>query len=163
MINQLLKQIYDFENVFKDGNDLFVYKDDNLLRLNDFNVRSFNNFIYRSDLDLKEDEYLLSDLIGYAVYDNNKLLGKVSGINFNNNVLLKIDDIYNLEWNKKINIDFNAINLEVLYENIVKTIIGKKDDIRNFEIIIDEKGNQRSVVRNENLYFSEFFIKRKTR
>lgn len=49
-------------------------------------------YIKRSDLDLKEDEYLLSDLIGYAVYDNNKLLGKVSGINFNNNVLLKIDD-----------------------------------------------------------------------
>ena len=49
-------------------------------------------YIKRSDLALKEDEYLLSDLIGYAVYDNNKLLGKVSGINFNNNVLLKIDD-----------------------------------------------------------------------
>lgn len=47
--------------------------------------------------------------------------------------------IYNLEWNKKINIDFNAINLEVLYENIVKTIINKKDDIRDFENIIDEK------------------------
>ena len=53
--------------------------------------------------------------------------------------LLKMDDIYNLEWNKEINIDFNAINLEVLYENIVKTIIGKKDDNRNFEIIIEEK------------------------
>ena len=51
-------------------------------------------YIKRSDLDLKEDEYLLSDLIGYAVYDNNKLLGKVSGISFNNNVLLKIDDIF---------------------------------------------------------------------
>ena len=47
--------------------------------------------------------------------------------------------IYNLEWNKKINIDFNSINLEVLYENIVKTIINKKDDIRDFENIIDEK------------------------
>ena len=51
-------------------------------------------YIKRSDLDLKEDEYLLSDLIGYVVYDNNELLGKVSGINFNNNVLLKIDDIF---------------------------------------------------------------------
>lgn len=51
-------------------------------------------YIKRSDLDLKEDEYLLSDLIGYAVYDNNKLLGKVSNISFNNNVLLKIDDIF---------------------------------------------------------------------
>lgn len=53
--------------------------------------------------------------------------------------LLKVDDIYNLEWNKEININFNAINLEVLYENIVKTIIDKKDDDRNFEIIIEEK------------------------
>lgn len=53
--------------------------------------------------------------------------------------LVKIDDIYNLEWNKEININFNAINLEVLYENIVKTIIGKKDDNINFEIIIEEK------------------------
>ena len=53
--------------------------------------------------------------------------------------LLKIDDIYNLEWNKDINIDFNAINLEVLYENIAKTIIDKKEDNRNFEIIIEEK------------------------
>lgn len=53
--------------------------------------------------------------------------------------LLKIDDIYNLEWNKEINIEFNAINLEVLYENIVKTIINKKYDNRNFEIIIEEK------------------------
>lgn len=53
--------------------------------------------------------------------------------------LVKIDDIYNLEWNKEININFNAINLEVLYENIVKTIIGKNDDNRNFEIIIEEK------------------------
>lgn len=53
--------------------------------------------------------------------------------------LLKIDDIYNSEWNKEFNIDFNVINLEVLYENIVKTIIGKKDDSRNFEIIIEEK------------------------
>lgn len=47
--------------------------------------------------------------------------------------------IYNLEWNKDINIDFNAINLEVLYENIAKTIIDKKEDNRNFEIIIEEK------------------------
>ena len=49
-------------------------------------------YIKRSDLDLKEDEYLLNDLIGYEVYDGNTLLGKVSSISFNNNVLLKIDD-----------------------------------------------------------------------
>ena len=49
-------------------------------------------YIKRSDLDLKDDEYLLNDLIGYEVYDGNTLLGKVSSISFNNNVLLKIDD-----------------------------------------------------------------------
>lgn len=49
-------------------------------------------YIKRSDLDLKEDEYLLNDLIGYEVYEDSKLLGKVSSISFNNNVLLKIDD-----------------------------------------------------------------------
>ena len=51
-------------------------------------------YIKRSDLDLKEDEYLLNDLIGYKVYEDSKLLGKVSSISFNNNVLLKIDDIF---------------------------------------------------------------------
>ena len=49
-------------------------------------------YIKRSDLDLKEDEYLLNDLIGYEVYEDSKLLGKVSSISYNNNVLLKIDD-----------------------------------------------------------------------
>lgn len=49
-------------------------------------------YIKRCDLDLKEDEYLLNDLIGYEVYEDSKLLGKVSSISFNNNVLLKIDD-----------------------------------------------------------------------
>ncbi len=76
--------------------------------------------------------------------------------------LLKIDDIYNLEWNKDINIDFNAINLEVLYENIAKTIIDKKEDNRNFEIIIEEKrkiddlnkkiSNLRSKIKSEKQF-----------
>lgn len=76
--------------------------------------------------------------------------------------LLKIDDIYNLEWNKDINIDFNAVNLEVLYENIAKTIIDKKEDNRNFEIIIEEKrkiddlnkkiSNLRSKIKSEKQF-----------
>lgn len=76
--------------------------------------------------------------------------------------LLKIDDIYNLEWNNDINIDFNAINLEVLSENIAKTIIDKKEDNRNFEIIIEEKrkiddlnkkiSNLRSKIKSEKQF-----------
>ena len=75
--------------------------------------------------------------------------------------LLKIDDIYNLEWNKDINIDFNAINLEVLYENIAKTIIDKKEDNRNFEIIEEKRkiddlnkkiSNLRSKIKSEKQF-----------
>lgn len=76
--------------------------------------------------------------------------------------LIKMDKIYTLEWNKEINIDFNAINLEVLYENIAKTIIDKKEDNRNFEIIIEEKrkiddlnkkiSNLRSKIKSEKQF-----------
>ena len=53
--------------------------------------------------------------------------------------LTKVDEIYYTEWNKNIELDFNVINLELLYENIVKIIIDKKDNNRNFEEIIEEK------------------------
>ena len=55
-----------------------------------------------------------------------------------------------------------AINLEVLYENIAKTIIDKKEDNRNFEIIIEEKrkiddlnkkiSNLRSKIKSEKQF-----------
>lgn len=52
---------------------------------------------------------------------------------------IKVEDIYTTEWNKNIKLDFNVINLELLYENIVKIIIDEKDNNRNFEEIIEEK------------------------
>ncbi|MGM9858157.1 MAG: ATP-binding cassette domain-containing protein [Bacilli bacterium] len=54
--NEYIGYFYDanFENVFKDGNDLFISRNDDLLRLSNFSVRSFNNFIYRSNLELKD-------------------------------------------------------------------------------------------------------------
>ena len=33
---------------------------------------------------------------------------------------IKADDIFTTEWNENIKFDFNAINLEIVYENIVK-------------------------------------------
>lgn len=52
---------------------------------------------------------------------------------------IKVEDIYTTEWNKNLELDFNVINLELLYENIVKIIIDEKDNNRNFEQIIEEK------------------------
>ncbi len=43
-----------------------------------------NIYINRDDLNLNEDEYLYSDLIGYEVYDNNDLLGVVKSYQMNN-------------------------------------------------------------------------------
>jgi hypothetical protein len=54
---------------------------------------------------------------------------------------VKVDDIYSTEWNENIIFDFNAINLEIIYENIVKKIINKSEDKRNFEEIIEETNN----------------------
>lgn len=47
-------------------------------------------YIKRSDLQLDADEYLLSDLIGFSVYDGEELLGVVVDYVMNNNVLLKV-------------------------------------------------------------------------
>ena len=110
---KIISDFFEKDKIFKKGFKLYitplyheevintyrVHKNYDMVTFNGYNdineilkYIGMGVYIKRSDLDLKEDEYLLSDLIGYAVYDNNKLLGKVSGINFNNNVLLKIDD-----------------------------------------------------------------------
>ena len=112
---KIISDFFEKDKIFKKGFKLYitplyheevintyrVHKNYDMVTFNGYNdineilkYIGMGVYIIRSDLDLKEDEYLLSDLIGYAVYDNNKLLGKVSGINFNNNVLLKIDDIF---------------------------------------------------------------------
>ena len=49
-----------------------------------------NVYVKRSDLHLLDNEYLISDLIGFQVYDNDILLGVVIDYEKNNNVLLKI-------------------------------------------------------------------------
>ena len=75
---------------------------------------------------------------------------------------IKVEDIYTTEWNKNLELDFNVINLELLYENIVKTIIDVKDNNRNFEEIIEEKNiicdlekkinNLKAKIKNEKQF-----------
>ena len=52
---------------------------------------------------------------------------------------IKVDDIYTTEWNDNIMFDFNAINLEIVYENIVKAIIKEQESSKKFDEIIDNK------------------------
>lgn len=40
-------------------------------------------YINRKDLDLKEDDYLVQDLIGYTVIENKKAIGKIKNVVYN--------------------------------------------------------------------------------
>ena len=50
-------------------------------------------YVKRSDLDLKENDYLLEDLIGMKVIDNNEVIGKVIDYTQGSNVLLKVSGV----------------------------------------------------------------------
>ena len=51
---------------------------------------------------------------------------------------IKVEDIYNTEWNDNIEFNFNAINLKRLYENIVKKIIKEENNENAFSKIIED-------------------------
>lgn len=51
---------------------------------------------------------------------------------------IKVEDIYNSEWNDNIEFNFNAINLRTVYENIVKKIIKEENNENAFSKIIED-------------------------
>ncbi len=75
---------------------------------------------------------------------------------------IKLEEIYTTDWNAEIEIDLNAINLEVLYEKIIKTIINEEKNERIFSEIIEQKNRidylkkeiekQRIKVKNEKQF-----------
>ncbi len=109
-----VKIISDFEykeRAFKENNYIYigpqkeeekiktyrVHKNYDLISLEKYDnindilkYKGQNVYILRSSLHLQDGEYLLSDLIGYKVYDEDNLLGVVIDYEKNNNVLLKV-------------------------------------------------------------------------
>ena len=75
---------------------------------------------------------------------------------------VKIDEVYSSEWNEKIDFNFNALTLDILYQNIVKVIIKENDNNKDFESIIVNKekidelnkkiNNLKSKVNNEKQF-----------
>lgn len=51
---------------------------------------------------------------------------------------IKVENIYNSEWNDNIEFNFNAINLKTVYENIVKKIIKEENNENTFSKIIED-------------------------
>lgn len=73
-------------------------------------------------------------------------------IKYNNEICYstKVDDIYTTEWNDKVIFDFNAINLEIVFENIVKQIIKEESNDKKFDEIIELKNNRDNLEKRIN-------------
>jgi len=86
---QKIKEVVSTYRVHKNY-DLIIF--DGYTNINEV-LKYKNNkiFIKREDLKLTEDEYLLQDLIGFKVFDNDSEIGEVLDYEKNiNNVLLKV-------------------------------------------------------------------------
>ena len=76
-------------------------------------------YVNKDDLNLEKDEYVLEELIGLNVIENNEILGKVKEIVYNNsNILLSIDAIksfyipHNKNFIKKVDLESKTIIVE---------------------------------------------------
>lgn len=65
--------------------------------------------------------------------------------------VVKVDNVYYSEWNDNIKFEFNAINLEVLYENIVKSIIKENNNLKDFNKIIENENRKIELNRQINI------------
>ena len=63
---------------------------------------------------------------------------------------IKVDDFIFSDWNEKLYFDFKAINLEIVYENIVKIIIKEENNTNKFEEIIDNRNAISDLERKIN-------------
>ncbi len=68
-------------------------------------------------------------------------------IKYNNDICygVKIEDLYFSEWNEELEFNFDGLNLETIFENIVKTIIKEKDNNKDFSILIDNKSKKEEL------------------
>ena len=53
--------------------------------------------------------------------------------------LIENDTIYNTNWNEEIDFQFNGLNLENVWNNIIKEIIKETDNNSSIDVILDNK------------------------
>ena len=136
-----IKSDFDKKDLaFKIGNTLYIGDnyDEEIIKTyrvhKDYDMVTFNNYnninevlkylkmavyVKRSELNLKNNEYVMSDLIGFDIIDNSQNLGKVTDYVYNgSNTLLVIYGLKQfyipMEGNYILNIDLNnhIINTE---------------------------------------------------
>lgn len=64
---------------------------------------------------------------------------------------VKVDNVYYSEWNDNVKFEFNAINLEVLYENIVKSIIKENNNLEDFNKILENENRKIELNKQINI------------
>ncbi len=129
------------ERVFKPGMNFYIGKDKTLEQVTSYrhhkefemvclagydNINQVlkylksNVYVKKDDLSLKEDEYILEELVGFKVIEDKEVLGKIKEIMYNNsNVLLYVEaekSFYipnNRHFIKKV----DMVNKEVIVEN----------------------------------------------
>lgn len=60
---------------------------------------------------------------------------------------IKVEDIYFSEWNEDLSFNFDGLNLQIIYENIVKTIIKEVDNKKEFAILIEDKTKKEELAK----------------
>ncbi len=137
---KIVSDFYEKDKVFKSGFKLYispmyieeeiaftrVHKGYNLVLFKNYNnindvlkYKGMGVYIKRSDLSLDKDEYLIGDLIGYEVYEEDKLLGKVDEVSKNNSVLLKIkgDKVFYIPFIDEFIIKVDVENKKIITRN----------------------------------------------
>ena len=98
---------------------------DNIKDINDILYLKGNEvYIDRASLNLKDNEYILDDLIDMEIIDNNELLGKVTNyINDPKNPLIRIDNKFYIPLKSNFIKEINLKDNKIITENAKELII----------------------------------------
>ncbi len=96
--------LVEIDNI-KDINDVLIYK-------------GYNVYLYYQDLKLDEKEYLLDDLIGLEVYENENLIGKVTSVTGGINPLIKVNDQFYIPLNADFILTKDFVNNKIICQDL---------------------------------------------
>ena len=107
-----------------------IHKNNYLVELNnikDINLieylKGYDVYFNEEDLNLLDNEYLISELINYEVYDNEELIGKVTNYELGINPLIKVNDKFYIPVNGNYIIKVDKTNKKVIGTNLKGLIL----------------------------------------
>lgn len=70
-------------------------------------------------------------------------------IKYNDNICygIKVDDLYFCDWNEEIIFELNSLNLEIIYENMVKSIMKESETEKEFETLIQDRKKEEELTK----------------